>query len=246
MEISNQILDQLIHSLPDYYNTDDIKGMADILGIKHATFIGDGLTEQQVCSKFVDELRKRDMINELIYTIRNNQTYGRPKFKFNLNSSAIKPLNEKRAHKFGDLFTVLLKKLSEVEESKISSEMADIDSVDPVDFEDKMRKKAKLSPDIINQAIDIKPEISVLQRKAKILNYKDYYKLIRKVAWYYTTEICGQYPPEIVNSSDRYRKLYDDIMNMLPDDFEDEENDIETKVSGIIFDAVSKCLIFNE
>lgn len=65
--------------------------------------------------------------------------------------------NDKAAEKFSMLLNSFLDKLSDIDEENFpESEL-----FDPIEFEDKMRNKAKLSEDIIKQGILLKSDIIV-------------------------------------------------------------------------------------
>ena len=58
--------------------------------------------------------------------------------------------------------------------------------------------------------------------------------------------ICVKYPVGIVPSSERFSRLYNEILNVIPDKLYDEIEDVEVNVEGLIYETISKCLIFNE
>lgn len=109
-----------------------------------------------------------------------------------------------------------------------------------------MREKARLNEDIVKAGLRIKPDISVLRRKAYALDYKKYEKLIQKMAKYYMYTVCHRYPLGEYNSSYRFQCLYNDLSSMIPQELYEKDDSIDEKIEGIIFDTLSRCLIFNE
>ena len=109
-----------------------------------------------------------------------------------------------------------------------------------------MREKAKFNEDIIQVGLNLKADISVLRRKAYSLDYKNYNKMTQRLARYYINVICNKYPTYEYNSNKRYTVLYNNLVEMIPEELFNSDEDIEENIEGIIFDTISKCLIFNE
>lgn len=157
--------------------------------------------------------------------------------KMKLNTS------NRSAEAFGRLLNAMLEEFDKTDKSE---EFKECDLIKPIDFEEKMRNKAQLSEDLVEAGIKIKPDIVVLRKKAKALNYSSYEKLIQKLAKFYIHIICVKYPVKMVSSSERFSVLYNEILNIIPDRLYDEIEDVEANVEGLIYETISQCLIFNE
>ena len=66
------------------------------------------------------------------------------------------------------------------------------------------------------------------------------------LARYYKYNICVKYPVKDFDANIRFAHLYNSLILMVPDELYEKDVKIEEYVEGIIFDTISKCLIFNE
>jgi len=218
--------DSMITRIRSSFSPNDLLDCSRQLSIEKNEFYNENLPMNALTEKFVERVYQQEKQNDL-------ETYLHIK-KHKLTTS------DKSAQSFGKLLNVILKEFDKSEES-IDFEESEL--FEPIEFEGKMRNKAKLSEDIIAAGIRIKPDIVVLRRKAKALNCNSYDKLIQKLARFYKYDICTEYPITTVSSAIRFNMLYKAIEDIIPDDLYDEIEDIEMNIEGLIYDTISKCLI---
>ncbi|WP_148551773.1 hypothetical protein [Paraclostridium bifermentans] len=210
---------------------DDIFEYGRILGIDKNLYYAEQSPLYMNIERFVDKVYNLGKEKELYYML----------LKY-LNTS--EDVGDRTSDRFGKLFNVILEKLSGIDEDDL--EFNENEFIDPIEFERKMREKAKFNEDIITTGLSIKADISVLRRKAYSLDYKNYNKMTQRLARYYRNVICNKYPTDEYNSDKRYRVLYNRLVEMIPQELFESDDDIEENIEGIIFDTISKCLIFNE
>lgn len=224
--------DEIVSELNQNFDKHDLFSIGRRLGIDCTDFYVDQSIHKDNVERFVTKIDQINKLEELYEIIKKNDRVT----QVSISTS------DRTAIKFGKLFNSILEGLSDIEEK----DFKESDLFTPTDFEEKMRKKAKLGEDIINIGIKIKPDISVLRRKAYNLDYTKYNLMINKLSRFYRQNICKKYPIAEYNSSHRFNALYDELLNMVPEELFDIDDNIDEKVEGIIFDTISQCLIFNE
>lgn len=227
MELERQ--SNLVQKVSRCFSKPDFLECARKLGIHSFEFYSEQTPNIDLAERFVErvyQLEKESQLED--YLITKNMK---------LNTS------NRSAEAFGKLLNVMLEEFDKTDKSE---DFKESELINPIDFEKKMREKAHLSEDLIQAGINIKPDIVVLRKKAKALNYSSYEKLIQKLAKFYIHTICVKYPVETVPSSERFSRLYNEILNIIPDKLYNEIEDIEANVEGLIYETISKCLIFNE
>lgn len=224
--------EDLIQLISQSYNTQEILSTSRTLGIDPNDFYAEGVTHKKIADDFVTRVYQLEKESELSQYIMNNHR----ELLSQINT------NDKAAEKFSLLLNSFLDKLSDIDEEEFPESAL----FDPIEFEGKMRNKAKLSEDIIRQGVLLKPDIIVLRRKANAFDYSRYKKLIQKLAKYYLYRVCVEYPRDKFDANRRFVELRKSLMDMVPDDLYERDDDIEEYVEGIIFDTISKCLIFND
>lgn len=224
--------DDLIELIIQSYSEGDILSASRRIGIDPKEFYAEGLTIKKLANDFVlrvYQLGKVSQLNEYVAQTR-----------VGINSRI--NISDKSAEKFSLLLNNFLEKLNDIDEA----DFEESELFDPIEFEDKMRNRAKLSEDIIKQGILLKPDIVVLRRKANALDYGKYSKLIQKLAKYYIFNICGKYPSNEYSANRRFIELRKELLEMIPEALYDKDDETEEYIDGIIFDTISKCLIFND
>ncbi|CEQ11119.1 Uncharacterised protein [[Clostridium] sordellii] len=221
----------IIEILRKKCSIEDIFEYGRMLEIDKNSYYVEQSTLYMNIEKFVDKVYNLGKEEELYYML----------LKY---VNTFESVGDRTSDKFGKLFNAILEKLSEIDEDDL--ELNENEFVDPIKFEKKMREKAKFNEDIITTGLSRKADISVLRRKAYSLDYKNYNKMTQRLARYYITVICNKYPPDEWNSNKRYRILYNSLIEMIPQQLFDADDDIEENTEGIIFDTIAKCLIFNE
>ena len=210
----------------------DILSVSRELGIDSSEFYARSLTMRRLAEDFVQrvyQLGKQEKLKECIR-------------KKSINQFSKISINNKSAEKFSTFLNDVLNKLSNIDEENFpESEL-----FEPIEFEDKMRNRAKLSEDIIIQGINMKPDIIVLRRKAYAFDYKKYSTLIQKLAKYYLYTICREYPRDQYDANKRFVILRNTLIDMISEELYSRDDEIEEYIDGIIFDTISKCLIFND
>lgn len=224
--------DDLVQIISQSYDEQDILSASRNLGINYQDFYAEGVSHRKLADEFVRRVYQLGKQKELSEYIANN---GRGVLS-QIN------VNDKSAEKFSLLLNNFLDKLSDID----GEDFPESELFDPIEFEDKMRNRAKLSEDIIKQGVLMKPDIIVLRRKANAFDYSKYSKLIQKLAKYYLYRVCEQFPRDKYDANCRFVELRKALVKMIPDNLFDKEDDIEEYVEGIIFDTISKCLIFND
>lgn len=222
----------LIQIILQSYNEQDVLSASRSLGVDPNSFYAEGINHGKLANDFVTRVYQLGKQNELSEYIASS---GRGVLS-QIN------VNDKSAEKFSLLLNNFLDKLSDID----GEDFPESALFDPIEFEDKMRNKAKLSEDIIKQGVLMKPDIIVLRRKANAFDYSKYSKLIQKLAKYYLYRVCERFPRDKYDANYRFVELRKALVKMIPDNLLDKEDDIEEYVEGIIFDTISKCLIFND
>lgn len=224
--------EDLIQLVSQSYNIQDILSISRNLGIETIDFYAEGVPKRKLANDFIDRVYQLGKASNLIEYITNN----RRDVLSQINT------NDKAAEKFAILLNSFLDKLCDIDEEDFPESAL----FDPIEFEDKMRNKAKLSEDIIKQGILLKSDIIVLRRKAYAFDYEKYSKLIQKLAKFYLYKICEKFPRDQYDANKRFGELRKALIDMIPDDLYDKDDETEKYVEGIIFDTISKCLIFND
>lgn len=222
--------EEIVKILRDKSKLEDIFSYGRMIGISKNDYYAPGMTLNMIIENFIEVVYQKEQ-QENLKEIINRQLSKRI------------TISDRAADRFGKLFNIILDKLNTIDEKNY--ELAESKLIDPIEFEDKMRNKAKLSEDIVRLGIRIKPDISVLRRKANALDYNKYMKMIEKLSDYYINHICEQYPIGEFNADKRYRALNNALLSMVKEELYDEDDDIEDTVKGIIFDTIAHCLIFN-
>ncbi len=223
--------DFMIEVLKRKCSIEDIFRYGRILEIDKNSYYGEQCTLYMNIEKFIEKvynLGKEDELYDMLLKYMN----------------PIEGVGDRTSDKFGKLFNAILGKLSEIDEDDL--EFNEDEFINPIKFEKKMREKAKFNEDIIQVGLNLKADISVLRRKAYSLDYKNYNKMTQRLARYYINVICNKYPTYEYNSNKRYTVLYNNLVEMIPEELFNSDEDIEENIEGIIFDTISKCLIFNE
>lgn len=224
--------EELIQLIFKSYNEQDILSMSRNLGIDSADFYVKEATLKKIANDFVERVYQLGKEKELKDYLSNNCRSMISQIK----------TNDKAAEKFSMLLNSFLDKLSDIDEENFpESEL-----FDPIEFEEKMRNKAKLSEDIIKQGVLLKSDIIVLRRKAYAFDYGKYSKLIQKLSKFYLYKVCESFPRNEYDANKRFGELRKALIHMIPDELYDRDDDTEEYVEGIIFDTISKCLIFND
>lgn len=224
--------EKLIQFVSRSYNEQDILSISRNIGIDPVDFYVKGVPLKTTANDFIERVYQLGKAKDLEKYITNN----RWDMLSQINT------NDKAAEKFSILLNSFLDKLSDIDEENFpESEL-----FDPIEFEDKMRNKAKLSEDIIKQGVLLKSDIIVLRRKAYAYDYGKYSKLIQKLTKYYLYKVCEKFPRDEFDANKRFGELRKALIDMIPDDLYDRDDDTEEYVEDIIFDTISKCLIFND
>lgn len=219
----------LVQEISRCFSSHDFLDCARKLDIQSSEFFSEKTPNIDLAERLVERVFQLEKESQLEnYLVTKNMK---------LNTS------NKSAEAFGKLLNVMLEELDKTDKSE---DFKESELINPIDFEEKMREKAHLSEDLIQAGINIKPDIVVLRKKAKALNYSSYEKLIQKLAKFYIHTICVKYPVETVPSSERFSRLYHEILNIIPDKLYNEIEDVEANIEGLIYETISKCLIFNE
>lgn len=227
MELERQ--SNLVQEVSRCFSKHDFLECARKLEIRSSEFYSEQTPNIDLAERFVERVCQLERENQLDdYLINKN-------IKLNTNNRS--------AEAFGKLLNVMIEEFDKTDKFE---DFKESELINPIDFEEKMREKAHLSEDLIQAGINIKPDIVVLRKKAKALNYSNYENLIQKLAKFYIHTICVKYPVETVPSSERFSRLYHEILNIIPDKLFYEIEDIETNVEGLIYETISKCLIFNK
>lgn len=213
-------------------NEQDVLSISRELGIDPKDFYATGITIVTLANNFVVRVYQLGKETELI------EYLGIKKKTFFSNIK----ISNKSAERFSLLFNSFLDGLADIDEA----DFPESDLFSPIEFEDKMRNKAKLSEDIIKQGVIMKSDITVLRRKANALDYVKYKKLIQKLAKHYLYKICDEYPRDKYDANQRLIALRKSLLQMVPEDLYDRDDEVEEYVDCIIFDTISKCLIFND
>lgn len=176
-------------------------------------------------------LKAKEELIQLISKLCNEQDILSMSRNLGINSADFyvreaalrKTANDKAAEKFSMLLNSFLDKLSDIDEENFpESEL-----FDPMEFEDKMRNKAKLSEDIIKQGILLKSDIIVLSRKAYAFDYGKYSKLIQKLSKFYLYKVCEKFPRNEFDANKRFAELRKALIHMIPDELYDRDDDTE-------------------
>lgn len=219
----------LVNEVINHFGNHDFLECSRKLGIQKAEFYNELIPKVDLAERFIERVYELEKENELDnYLITKNT---------GLSTS------NRSAESFGKLLNAILEEFDKTDKSE---DFKECDLFKPIEFEEKMRKKAQLSEDLIEAGIRIKPDIVVLRKKARALNYSNYEKLIQKLARFYKHSICVNYPVGTVSSSERFSRLYNAIENIIPERLYHEVEDIETNIEGLIYETISQCLIFNE
>lgn len=144
--------------------------------------------------------------------------------------------------KFGKMFEELLNALE-----KYQGEYEDNDKLDSEEFTRfiyKLEHKARFPESIRLDAINLKNENTVLQRKASKLGFVKYQNLKQRVKQLYN-RILARYPYTQYSAEYRLNVLVDELYSILPEEYQDMDDTIEN-LQGIVFDTTYSCLIFNE
>ena len=224
--------EEIIELMKQSYSEEDILSVSRKIGVPQSEFWASGLTTGRLANDLVSrayQLNKGQLLKKVI-SERPNM------FEMKIN------ISDKSAVKFSRVLNKFLEKLSDIGEK----DFQESDLFEPIQFEEKMRNKAKLSEDIIMQGVMLKSDITVLRRKANAFDYSQYKNLIQKLATYYIYTICVKYPVNEYAANRRFAELRLALLEMISDELYYNDDDIETYVDGIIFDTISKCLIFNE
>ncbi|MDI9215601.1 hypothetical protein [Clostridium tertium] len=232
MENNLQKQEELIQLITSDCDRNDILSISRCVGIHPSEFYSEAIPVRQLAEGLVSRVFQKGKGDKLITEVHQR--------KLNLVSKG--NVSDKSAEIFGKLLNHFLEGFNDIEEK----EFDESELFDPMEFEEKMRVRAKLNEDIVRNGIRIKSDITVLRRKAYALDYKKYELLIQKLARYYMHTICVKYPLVEYDSNARFSHLYNALLSMIPDTLYENDIEIEEKVEGIIFDTISKCLIFNE
>ncbi|WP_346911077.1 hypothetical protein [Faecalicatena orotica] len=224
--------EEVIQLLIESYNEVDILSASRKLGIDPSGFYANGITIAKLANDFVIRVYQLGKNKEL------NDYIARERIGIDSKIN----ISNKSAEKFSLLLNSFLDNLSDID----GEDFAESDLFDPIEFEDKMRNRAKLSEDVIRQGITLKPDIVVLRRKANALDYEKYSKLIQKLAKFYLYIICEKFPRDKCSANERFAELRKALLRFIPDNLYDKDDEIEEYIDGIIFDTISKCLIFND
>lgn len=218
----------IVEYICDTLCENSLKDIADELEIKDYYFIINNLPFADSVHKFIEIVEQQEKTDKLVQVLREKRAYKQiPKNHLNFRLTSL----------FSDLFHELIDKLPNSEEK----DFEESELFDPLEFEEKMINKAKFSQDRVNIGIISKTDISILRRKAYNIGYKDYEKLRTKIARFYINDICIKYPPNEYDADFRFSELFKVLYSMVKDKFED----VDELVEGIIYDIISKCLIFN-
>ncbi|MBU3072846.1 hypothetical protein [Clostridium estertheticum] len=224
--------DKLIQMITCDCDRSDILSISRSIGIRPSDFDSPNLPMRQLAEDFVTRAFQKGKSEELLKEVNLR--------KIGLVSK--NSVGDKSVEIFMKLLNHFLNKFDDIEEK----EFDESELFDPIEFEEKMRVRANLSEDIVRAGVRIKSDITVLRRKAYALDYKKYKTLIQKLAKYYMYTICIKYPLNEFDSNTRFGHLYNELLAMIPDELYENDSNIEEKIEGIIFDTISKCLIFNE
>lgn len=224
--------EEVIQLLIESYNEVDILSASRRLGIDSSEFYARGVTIAALANDFVIRVYQKGKSKEL------NDYIASERIGINSNLN----ISNKSAEKFSILLNYFLDNLSDIPEA----DFEESELFDPIEFEEKMRHRANLSEDVIRQGITLKPDIVVLRRKANAFDYEKYSKLIQKLAKFYMYVVCGKFPRDKYSANERFTELRKALLCFIPEDLYDRDDDIEEYIDGIIFDTISKCLIFND
>lgn len=227
-----QVKEELVQHVANKCNREDILSLSRCIGVNPNDFDSDVVSIRQLSERFITRAFQLGREDDLIQQLTNRKEIGLSKLS----------VSDKSAEIFGELLNLFLDGFNDIDEK----DFEESELFNPIEFEEKMRNKAHLSEDIVRAGINIKSDVTVLRRKAYALDYKKYNKLIQKLARYYMHTICVLYPVDQYDSSKRFSYLFNALLAMIPSELYERDVDIEDKVEGIIFDTISKCLIFNE
>lgn len=235
--------DYIIKTIPNKYNVYEMKSIGRRLDIPETDFFVQSLTPKELSERLVNRICQLSKINEFKLLVSSDDELKRLDF-FELYQPPYltRPLDNSRVVKFGNFFTVLLKELDNLEEK----DFEESELILPRDFEDKMRYGAKLNEDIIQAGFLLKNDIVSLRKRAKALDYNKYGKLLQKIGRIYRNIICNEYPEDSIESSVRFRKLYNFIYDNVPKDIQEDYDELDEYIEGLIFDTIAHCLIFNQ
>ncbi len=244
MSVDTFELDYIIRTIPNYYNRVDIKSIGRKLGINESDYYVESLPLLNVSENLVNRIRQLTKCEELKDIISADPVLKRPDFfsNFACDYYTKDSLNNIKAESFGKFFTALLGNLDNLEEK----DFEESELIPPIEFEDKMREKAKLNEDIVRSGLVIKNDIVSLRKRANALDYKQYEILLQRIGRIYRNTICNIYPEDTVVSSKRFRKLYILIQENIPSDIKENCEDLDIYIEGLIYDTIAHCLIFNQ
>lgn len=244
MDIKSLEIDYVIRKMSESYNNMDIKSFARKLNIQEGDFYNEKLSMLELSDKFVERIIQLSKFDQLKKIIIEDDNLKRPNFFDDLPKEyySSNPLDNIKAKNFGKFYTILLSKLDELEEK----DFEESELIEPVQFEEKMRKKAKLSDDFVISGIEVKNHIVSLRKRAYALDYKSYNILLQRVGRIYRNSLCSVYPEDKVDSNTRFRELFNLLYRCVPDPIKEECENIDMYVEGIIYDTIAHCLIFNK
>lgn len=244
MDIELLEKDYIIRNIPIHYNELEIKSIGRRLGIPESDFYSSSLPSINISDKLVERVVQLSKYGELKVLINEDQQLKRTNFFNNFTKDYYKKdsIDNVKAESFGKFFTALLANLDNLEEK----DFEESELIPPIEFEDKMRKKANLNEDIVMAGLVLKNDIVSLRKRANALDYKKYEKLLQRIGRIYRNTICSIYPEDVVPSSKRFRALYKLINNNVPDDIKKNCEDVDMYVEGLIYDTIAHCLIFNQ
>lgn len=244
MDIELLEKDYVIRNIPLCYDKLEIKSIGRKLGIPESDFYTVSLPTRNISENLVERVSQLSKYEDLKSIINEDCELKRSSFFDNLSKDYYKKdsLDNIKAESFGKFFTALLANLDNLEEK----DFEESELITPIEFEDKMRKKAKLSEDIVRAGVVLKNDIVSLRKRANALDYTKYEKLLQRIGRIYRNTICSIYPEDTVSSNKRFRALYRLINDSVPDYIKESCEDLDMYVEGLIYDTIAHCLIFNQ
>lgn len=235
--------DYIINTIPRHYNKIDIKSIGRKLGIPEVDFFNENITLLELSDNLVQRVEQLSKCNELKNLINNDLSLNRTNFFEDFSKDYYRRdlIDNIKAKDFGEFYTALLKNLDNLEEKYFEES----ELIEPIKFDEKMEKKAGLSPDIINAGLLLKNDIVSLRKKANALNYTEYERLLQRIGRIYRNKICAVYPDDVIDSSIRFRELYNLLDKTVPKTVKKKCENWDMYIEGLIYDTIAHCLIFN-
>lgn len=224
--------EDLIQLMASNCKKEDILSFSRKIGIPQSDFYVDTIPMRELSERFVNRAVQLGKDDELSVLFKERER----------NIIVKNTVSDKSAELFGKLLNHFMEKFDYIE----GKDFNESELFDPIEFETKMREKARLNEDIVRTGIRLKSDIVVLRRKAYALDFKKYEALTQKLARFYMHNVCVKYPIGQYDASTRFSYLYNTLCSMITEELYEKDSDIEEKVEGIIYDTISKCLIFNQ